>query len=160
MVDHMENDVEYTPNSVDKLVAALFFLPGLFITIVLLSLFLPPRDDVAARFEFTGLFLAILCLSGMAGCLLRWKATGVLAAAVLALYWVAVGAVCFVILVGGVVFVFLYYGVFTIPAFLIVGLCTKHARRRLKHAWWLGSVVAGFSCGFVGIVVISALARK
>ena len=158
----MENDAECRiPSLPEKLVAALFFLPGLFIAIVLLfPIFLRPNPVYALNFELAGLALAVLCLSGIVAGLFGWKATGVLVVAVLALYWVAVGAACFFILLNPA-FVLLYYGLYYgVPAFLIVGLCTAYARRGLKRSWWSRSVVGGFSCGFVIVLVLSAHANK
>jgi hypothetical protein len=94
----------------------------------------------------------------MAGCLLRWKATQALAAAVLGLYWAALGAVCFVTLLNPL-FILLYYGLFTVPAFVIVGCCTVFAHRVMKRAWWARSVAAGFSCGFITVFALFVTAR-
>jgi len=159
---NMECDGEYVvPNLASRLLAALFFLPGACVAIASFYV-LQPTNRFEFGLEAIFLFLAILCASGIAGCLLRWKITGVLAASVLALYWVPVGAVCFCIVLNPnfLIFVFLYCGVLTIPAFLILGLCTAYARRGLKLAWWRGSMVAGFSCGFVIVAVLSASALK
>ena len=136
-----------------RLQSAWAYVPGLVVAIVLLyPNFLQPRQIYAVG-------LAALSLSGIVATLFRWKAAPVLAIAVLGLYWMGVGAVCFFILLNPVVLL-LYYGIFIIPAFLIVGLCTAYARSGLKRTWWLRSVITGFSCGFVIVVVLSAPALK
>ena len=144
----------------ERLPPAWIFVPGLLVAIILLyPNFLQPNDAFLLRFQIAGLGLAALCLGGIVASLFLWKAARVLAVAVLALYWVGVGAACFFILLSPA-FVLVYYGVFIIPAFLIVGLCATYTRRGLKRAWWRGAVIAGFSCGFGISAVLSALALK
>jgi len=144
----------------ERLPPAWIFVPGLLVAIVLLDPnLLQPNDAYVLRFQIAGLGLAALCVGGIVASLFRWKAARVLAVTALALYWVAVGAVCFFVLLSPG-FVLLYYGFLIIPAFLIVGLCTAYARRGLKRAWWRGAVIAGFSCGFVISAVLSAPALK
>jgi len=144
----------------ERLPPAWIQVPGLVAAIGSLFLnFLQPNPVYAPKFEMAGMALAALCLGGIVASLFLWKAARVLAVAVLALYWVGVGAACFFILLSPA-FVLVYYGVFIIPAFLIVGLCTAYARRGLKRAWWLGSVVGGFGCAFVVAIVLSAPSLK
>jgi len=95
-----------------------------------------------------------LCLSGIAASLARRKTVRILATAVIALYWVMLGVVSFVVLLSPV-FVLLYFGVFIIPAFLIVGWCTSCALR-LNRTWTRASAIAGFICGLVSTAVLSA----
>jgi hypothetical protein len=144
----------------DRLPSAWTYVPGLVVAVVLLyPNFLQPSQVYAVKFEIASLGLAALSVSGIVTALFRWKAARVLAIAILALYWMGVGAVCFVILLNPV-FILLYYGIFIIPAFLVVGLCTAYARRGLKHAWWKRSAVTGFGCGFIGLVVLAAPSLK
>ena len=130
---------------------AWIFVPGLLA--VSWSWFIL-TDDI--KFKIAGLGSAALCLIGIIASQLHWKAARrVLAVTVLALYWATVGVVCFFTLLSPG-FMLVYVGFLTIPAFLIVGLCTAYARRGLNRAWWLGSSVAGFSCGFIIVAVLSA----
>jgi len=144
----------------EPLPPAWIFVPGLLVAIVLLyPNFLQPNDAFLLRFQIAGLGLAALCVGGIVASSFRWKAARVLAVTVLALYWVAVGALCFFTLLSPG-FMLVYVGFLTIPAFLIVGLCTAYTRRGLKLAWWRGALIAGFSCGFVISALLSALALK
>lgn len=152
----MENDfANSTPSWLEKLLFGLFFLPGLLVASVLvIPEVLQPRHDVAARMEIIGLLVAVLCLGGIVSGLFRWKAAQALVATVLAMYWAGVGALSYFVLLSPV-FALLFFGVVTIPALIIVGLCTKYARRGLERSWWLGSVITGFCCGFAITVALS-----
>jgi len=129
---------------------AWIFVPGLLVASW--SWFIR-TDDV--KFKIACLGSAALCVIGIVASLRLWKAARVLAVTVLALYWVVVGAVSFFTLLSPALML-VYAGFLTIPAFLIVGLCTAYARRGLRRAWWLASSVGGFSCGFIIVALLSA----
>lgn len=142
----------------DRLPSAWIHVPGLVVAVVLLySNFW--RPSYAVKFDIAALGLAALSLSGIVAALFGWRVARVLTIAVLALYWMGVGVLCFVILLNPI-FVLLYYGIYIIPAFLVVGLCTRYARRGLERAWWLRSAVTGFSCGFIIVLVLAAPSLK
>src|SRR5690348_15619786 len=91
----------------ERLPSAWICVPGLVVaTVLLFPNFLQPRQPYVVKFEIAALGLAALSLSGMVAALFRWQAARFLTIAVLALYWVGVGAVCFVILLNPVFVLF------------------------------------------------------
>jgi hypothetical protein len=149
--------VRQPETTVRKMQLALVFLPALAVAIGLF--YLRPSSAHAVGFNLVALVLAGWSMGGVFASVTGRKIARVMAAAVLVLYWVALGAISFLILLNPV-FVLIYYGVFILPIFLLVALCTKVVRANVNPRWMSRSEAAAFICGLIVVVVIAAPALR
>lgn len=131
------------------------FLPGaLFVAILMFLGSLRSRPLLVLE-----LGLLAPCLAGTLCRILRWSAARILAAYVIAVYWMGLGALTILMLTNGI-FLLLYYGIFIIPTIAILIFATRSARKRMGPLWINLSAGLGFACGVAAIVIVMAPAIR
>ncbi len=142
---------------VTKMRLAFVFLPGLVVAIGLLYLQLSRAH--ALGLNLFALILAGWTVGGVFASFTSWEIARVMAALVLVLYWVALGAISLLILLNPV-FILIYYGVLIVPFFLLVFFFTRVVRANVNPRWIARSAKTGFICGLISVIIIAAPALR
>ncbi len=132
------------------------FLPGAFFVLVLMFLASTLKSKPLLVLEFG---LLAPCVAGLFCRIVRWSAARVLAAFVIAVYWMGLGALTILMMTNGI-FLLVYYGIFMLPTVAILIFATRSARKRMASLWITFGAGLGFACGVVAIIIAMAPAIR